>query len=565
MLECGCTDMTIRLNLPTGTSDFKAIRESSCYYVDKTRIISGIIRQGVNNCLLFTRPRRFGKSTTMSMLRHFFDIGEDSSALFKGLEVMGDGLAVEQWMNRYPVIAISFKDVDGPTYEDAIRSLAKTIVKTYSAYPFLKGEEEDPWVRKALDRYFANDMDSEDMKDSISLLARLLYRHYGRKVIVLVDEYDVPLSKADEGRYYDQMLGMVRAMLSRVLKDNECVAKAVMTGCLRISKESIFTGLNNLDVYSLTCDEYADCFGFTESEVAGLLRDADLSDRADVFRRWYDGYRIGRESIYCPWDVLKYVGQLQADPSRVPMNYWANSSGNSEVYRFLAARRANIGEDYETLINGGTIEKVLSEELTYADLYDSDDNLWSLLFETGYLTLAGSYDSTRATALRLPNNEMCELFKKVVKDWFTRFTRSDEGRINTLYDALWSGDEKAASSLLSDYLVQTISYNDYGEDYYHAFLAGLLSAGGRYSVLSNPEAGEGRADLIVKDIDGFRALVFEFKRSKSEDGMEMDCRKALDQIAMRRYAVSLQGFHQVRAYGVSFYLKRAAVRSKVLV
>lgn len=548
--------MEDRIRLAIGCSDFRSIISRDCYYIDKTSSISSIIRDG-SDAIQFTRPRRFGKTTFQSMLCAFFDIREDSRDIFSGLDIMDDKEAVDNWMNRYPVIYLSFKDIDGLELNMALDVLKGKLSKLYQGYGFIDtvGTYEE---RIAFRNIRDGKASISEIRRSLEILAGVLYAHYGKKIIFLLDEYDVPLDKAEKNSYYTEMLDVIRAMLLPVLKDCPYTAKGIITGCLRISKESLFTGLNNLAAYSLTADEYSSAFGFTESEVDRLLEDAGLEDKADVFRKWYDGYAIGNEHIYTPWDVISYARRLQVNIEAEPENYWANSSGNDVIRRLIDTTDAEVNEDYSTLIDGGIISKEITETLTYSNLYSSPENIWSLLFMTGYLTLAEKYHPNGETELRLPNEEIRCLFASSVDEWFSDTVRKSDRK--TLFTAIWTGDADAISEIISQYLFDTISYYDYREDYYHAFLAGLLSGAG-YSVKSNRETGTGRADIMLLDRKNRRAAVFEIKRSHDTKHMEGDAEKALIQIRSREYGYDLEGFRTIHFYGASFCRKNALIRA----
>ena len=544
-----------RLTLPVGQTDFRDIRTGGCYYVDKTEFIGQIAREGASS-ILFTRPRRFGKTTFQSMLKAFFDIREDNRDIFTGLAIMDDEEAVEGWMNKWPVIHLTFKDIDGLDFDEAYYKLSATVSYLYKSYLFLANECSGVDIElftKILDRKAS----PVELGDSLFFLASLLYKHYGKKVIILLDEYDVPLAKAESNDYYREMLAVVRAMLLSVLKDCPYTHKGILTGCLRVSKESLFTGLNNLAVYSVTSGKYSSLFGFTEEEVARLLKDTGLEDKAPVVRQWYDGYSIGGVSLYSPWDVVSYVDILLADRDAEPENYWANSSGSEVVRRLIDMTDARVGKEYSTLINGEAIRKHVVETLTYGNLYSSAENIWSLLFMTGYLTLAGKWKPNGETELRLPNEEVRSLFARCVDEWFRDRVRTSDRK--ELFEALWTCDADALSRIISQYLFRTISYYDYKEDYYHAFLAGLLSDDD-YLVESNRESGTGRADIIVQDEDRCRAAVIEVKRAHSRDEMDKMADLALAQLKDREYGSDLEGYSKVVGYGVAFYHKEALVK-----
>ena len=548
-----------RLTLPVGQTDFRAIRENGSYYIDKTDNISQIVREGAVS-ILFTRPRRFGKTTFQSMLSAFFDIRENSRDIFDGLEVMNDSETVENWMNRYPVIFLTFKDIDGLNFASAVSKLRTQLLELFQSYAFLLDGEMLDGDEKIFRRMLDGSASVDEMSQSLRLLARLLYRHYGRRVIILLDEYYVPLDKAERNGYYKEMLDIVRTMFLSVLKDCPYTEKGILTGCLRISKESLFTGLNNLMVYSVTGKEYASAFGFTEDEVLKLLHDVGLEDKADIMRKWYDGYSIGGINIYTPWDVISYVRKLQTDKDAKPENYWVNSSGNEAIRRLIDMTDAEVGDDYSALIEGRTIWKKINETLTYSNLYSSPDNIWSLFLMTGYLTLAGEYDANEENELRLPNEELRRLFAASVDEWFSAKIMKSSRK--ELYDALWAGDTQALSEIISQYLFDTISYYDYREDYYHAFLAGLLSGAG-YIVKSNRETGTGRADIIVLDKSNRRAAVFEIKRSLSKESMPGEAEKALQQSDSRKYGKDLDGYRTVLFYGAAFFEKDVLIKASL--
>ena len=539
------------IRLPIGETDFRAIRNGGYYYVDKTGSISSLIRDG-GKSILFTRPRRFGKTTFQSMLSAFFDIREDSRDIFSGLEIMNDKEAVDNWMNKFPVIFLTFKDIDGLTFDSAFSKLREKIKELFQTYGLLaescpEGDEE------AFRELLTGSASADGISQSFYLLAKLLYGYYGKKTIFILDEYDVPLDKAERNGYYREMLDVMRSMLLSVLKDCPYTEKGILTGCLRISKESLFTGLNNLAVYSVTGKKYTDAFGFTEKEVSRLLADAELESKADVIREWYDGYSIGSEHIYTPWDVISYLNNLQADRNAKPENYWANSSGNDVIRRLIDMTDAGVSDEYSALINGDTIKKRIIETLTYSNLYSSEENIWSLFLMTGYLTLAGEYDPNGETELRLPNEEIRQLFISVVDKWFSdEMRRSDR---SSLYEAIWNGDEAELSSILSDYLEMSISYYDYSESFYHAFVAGLL-ASSPYRVLSNRESGIGRPDLLLVDSKSRRAAVLEFKIAGSDEDMKAAAEEALSQIEAKEYGSDLPRYSIV-SFGIAFFRKSA--------
>ena len=546
-----------RLTLPVGQTDFRDIRTSGRYYIDKTMYISQIVRDGAV-ALQFTRPRRFGKTTFQSMIKAFFDIREDNRDIFTGLAIMGDKEAVDKWMNKWPVIHLTFKDIDGLNFNSATSKMRTQILELFQSYQFLLDtgmSEGDETIFRSI---LGNSASVDEISLSLRLLAKLLYNHYGKKVIILLDEYDVPLAKAEGNGYYREMLDVVKTMLLYVLKDCPYTHKGILTGCLRVSKESLFTGLNNLAVYSVTSGKYSSLFGFTEEEVARLLKDTGLEDKASVVKQWYDGYSIGGVSLYSPWDVISYVDNLLEDNDAEPENYWANSSGSEVVRRLIDITSASEEDEYSTLINGGAIRKHVVETLTYGNLYSSAENIWSLLLMTGYLTLAGDYDSNDENALRLPNEEVRSLLASCVDEWFRKKVMTSDRK--ALFEALWAGDAKTLSDVISRCLRETISYYDYKEDYYHAFLAGLLS-GAPYTVKSNRETGSGRADILVVDKASNTLVILEVKRAHSRDEMDKMADLALEQLKDREYGSDLEGYSKVVGYGVAFFRKEALVKA----
>ena len=548
--------MKRKIRLPIGETDFREIRTGGYYYIDKTASISTLIRDGAKS-ILFTRPRRFGKTTFQSMLKSFFDIREDNKDIFQGLAVMNDKEAVENWMNRYPVIYLTFKDIDGLSFDSAFSKLKSKITELFQTYSFL-GERCPDGNKPAFSNLLSGTASSDEISQSFYLLAKLLCGYYGTRVIVLLDEYDVPLDKAEKNGYYREMFSVIKSMLLSVLKDCPYTEKGILTGCLRISKESLFTGLNNLAVYSVTGDEYSDAFGFTESEVMKLLGDTELEDKAGIIRKWYDGYNIGKDQIYTPWDVLSYINRLQVNRDAKPENFWANSSGNDVIRKFIDLTDAEVGDDYSALISGGVIRKRIIETLTYSNLYSSEENIWSLFLMTGYLTLAGEYDPNGETELRLPNEEIRNLFASSVDEWFSDTVRESDRK--ALFRAIWEEDASSLSKEISSYLRQTISTYDFHENFYHAFLAGLLSGAG-YTVRSNRESGEGRPDIILLDRKAGTAAVFELKRAESLDSMEASADEALCQLKDKEYGNDLVDYDRIIGFGISFYRKRALVRS----
>ena len=542
-----------RLTLPVGQTDFRDIRTSGRYYIDKTMYISQIVRDG-SDSILFTRPRRFGKTTFQSMLKAFFDIREDNRDIFTGLAIMDDEEVVEEWMNKWPVIHLTFKDIDGPGFSSAMGWMNTQILELFQSYSFLDdgklGGDEDMF-RNIL----ANKVSVDDICLSLRLLAKLLYNHYGKRVVILLDEYDVPLAKAESNGYYPEMLSVVRSMLLSVLKDCPYTEKGILTGCLGLSGAE-FTGLNNLSIDSVANSEYPETLGFTEEEVARLLHDEGLEDRADEMRKWYLGYSIGGVKLYTPWDVVCHVSNLQSNRDAKPRNYWTDTSGNDAVRRLLDLNDPTVEYEYSKLINGGVIRKRIVETMTYSNLYSDEENIWNLLLMTGYLTLAGKWKPNGETELRLPNEEVRSLFASCVDEWFRKKVRTSDRK--ALFEALWAGDAEALSQIISRCLRETISYYDYKEDYYHAFLAGLLS--GQYPMKSNRETGSGRADILVIDKASNTLVILEVKRTHSRDEMDKMADLALEQLKDREYGSDLEGYSNVVGYGVAFFRKEALVK-----
>ena len=557
-----------KLKIPIGISDFKKIRENFSYYIDKTGLIEELIRTEVTEVTLITRPRRFGKSMGMSMLANFFDISKDSRELFEGLKVSKNKELCEAWMNQYPTVFFSFKEVDGLEFSVAYERLQCELSELFVKYKYLLSSEnvseED---RNLFKRISFKNASIGDVCQSLGFLTRILNAYYGKPVIVLIDEYDVPVSKANENGYYREMLDIIRRILSKALKDNTSLKFAVVTGCLKITKESIFTGVNNFTTDTISDRRYNEYFGFTEEEVKKLLQDAGLEDRFELVKQWYDGYRFGTLDIYCPWDVLNYVNKVITQGIVNPENFWENTSGNGVIRQFLDKTEYDVTEKFETLLAGNYIKEAINENLTYDLMSSSEENLWNLLYMTGYLTKVkpeelehGDRLEKGQTALRIPNVEVVDIFQKSVVEWFRQKTFSSDRQ--ELFEALWSGDAKKLTELLSDLLFDTISYYDYAESFYHAFMTGLVLNAG-YIVESNYENGLGRSDITIKDRRNRRALVIETKITSSEAEMEKACDAALQQIEELQYArkVERSGFKKVIRYGIAFYKKECLVKT----
>lgn len=559
-----------RLTMPVGKSDFAKVRTAGDYYIDKTDLIRQIASSGAE-VTLFTRPRRFGKSLNMSMLQHFFDIREQSGSLFEGLRIADNKELCENWMNKYPTILVSFKTVEATNFNDAVAQLKIVLADLFRNYVYLLDNEKvDEDDANKFKRIKSEMPQTSDMMDSLSLLSRLLYTNYNRPVVLLIDEYDVPLAKADTFHYYESMINIMRSIYNKALKDNPYIKIAVLTGCLRIAEESIFTGLNNLAIKSIVDTDYDECFGFTRDEMNKLLTDTGLTPKQPVFKEWYDGYVFGNKEVYCPWDVLNYVDALQKNPNQPPMNYWANTSGNDVIKRFLESD-FDVTDDFETLLGGGVVSKKINPNITYADLVENETNLWSVLYMTGYLTIvpgtlpkmtSNDPDEVKGMfeydfKLRLPNKEIRMLFENTVAVWFKNKLLGEDR--TELFNAIWGGDDNTITDELCAFLGDSISFYDYHELFYHAFLTGLLSGVKGVTVVSNREAGTGRADLILQYPRKGLVAIFEFKCADSEEEMNDKCDEALEQIEKREYSFPFRR-KTVYKYGVAFFQKQCLVK-----
>jgi hypothetical protein len=555
--------MVMAISIFVGGENFEELRNSGCYYVDKTELLYELRQDSKNIVTLFTRPRRFGKTLTMRMMESFFDIRRDSRAVFDGLAIMKHEVFCAEWMNQYPVLFITLKDAEGLNFQGAYGMLKGIISDLCVKHSYLGSSEKvDPDDAERFKRLKSKTASDDEIKGSMLLLSRMMAAHYGKPVILLIDEYDVPLAKANEEkeageRYYGQMLDVIRGIMGTALKSNDYLKFAVVTGCLRIAKESIFTGVNNFASYSVLDDKFSRYFGFTQPEVDELLKTADLVEKRDTFREWYDGYVFGNEFVYCPWDVVNYTSELLYKRTARPKNYWANTSGNGIIRDFAGHDDFDVTDKFETLMNGGTIVQAISDDLTYDSLHEIEDNLWSVLLMTGYLTKANPEEEGNTVSLRIPNAEITGIFETAVVRLFQE--RLDRSRQRELMDAFWRGDTDTATELMSDFLFDTISFHDYHEDYYHAFITGIFVGLG-YGVKSNHEQGLGRTDITLTDKRNRRALVIEAKKSYSEEQMDKDCDDALDQIAEKKYAEGLKGYRQVECYGISFFQKSALVK-----
>ena len=554
--------MTDTLKLPVGIDNFEKIRKLDFYYVDKTKLIEQVL-QNWGEVNLFTRPRRFGKTLNMSMLRAFFEIGTDPT-LFDGLYISKNRELCREYMGKYPVIFISLKGVDGMTFEEAVVRTT-TIVKTEARrHYYLKDsgklvKEEIAQFEQLLSGK------AEDITDSLRLLSELLYRHYEQKVIILIDEYDVPLDKAFQNGYYHEMVKLMRGILGQALKTNDFLQFAVLTGCLRISKESIFTGLNNFKVLSILDARFDEQFGFTDDEVKNLLADYGLSSYLTEVKEWYNGYHFGNADIYCPWDVINYVDQLKYDQTAIPQDYWSNSSGNAIVRSLIDKADVQTKNEIERLIAGEYIEKEISQELTYDEIDNKIENLWSVLFTTGYLTQHGRTENGKYR-LTIPNKEIRNLFTRQIREWFRDVSQKDGEKLNAFCNAFVEKNPDKIEQIFSDYLWNTISIRDTAvskerkENFYHGILLGLLGYKTSWLTKSNAESGTGYSDILVEVPDNRTGIVVELKYAEDGD-MEAACAKALTQIDEKNYIMKLKqdGMRNFIKYGIACYKKDCKV------
>ncbi len=554
--------------MPVGNTDFGEIRKSGLYYIDKTMLIDQLVDKNKAKVTLFTRPRRFGKTLNMSMLEHFFDIRRDSRAIFEGLEISENTSLCSEWMNQYPTIFISFKEVVGINFEIAFDRLKALIKELFRSHRYLLEKIQDDDEKAEFKRICSDSATYSDISDSIWSLSKLMYEYYQKPVIILIDEYDVPMAKGSVGKYYDEILDVIRYVLSKALKDNPYLKFAALTGCLRIAKESIFTGLNNLYVDTISGNKYNEFFGFTEKEVDKLLSDTELTPYKFIVKDWYDGYRFGQKEVYCPWDVLNYVSELQDTPGIAPKDYWSNTSSNDIIRQYLESN-LSLNEQMETLIRGESIEVELNDSVTYRDLTSTEANFWSVLYSTGYLTtveekpenILETYNSDKpyikTYRLKFVNKEITSLFVKTISEWFKENIIGEDRTV--LFNAVWQGDADTISDEVSGYLNDTISYFDYHENFYHAFLAGLFSGVKGIGVESNRESGTGRTDVVVKYPRKRYVAIFELKKAETDEVMEKRCQEALQQIENKKYASSFKR-ETVFKYGVAFHEKSCLVK-----
>lgn len=555
------------LKLPVGIDNFEKIRQNGFYYVDKTSLIEQLFSNwGEVN--LFTRPRRFGKTLNMSMLKYFFEIGTDRS-LFDGLHICANEKICSEHMGKYPVIFLSLKNAEGLNFDTAKYQMVELIAREAERFPFLAKDtnlsDRDREKYRVLTAFADGhyQMSDDVLYGSLQTLSELLYKYFNQKTVILIDEYDVPLDKAFQHGYYREMVALIRALFGRALKTNEALAFAVLTGCLRVSKESIFTGLNNFKILSITDSRFDEQFGFTDKEVQKLLADYHLEARFSETKEWYDGYRFGNVDVYCPWDVINHIDRIKDDPNARPEAYWINTSGNDLVKRFVDKANRTTRNEIEQLIAGNAIEKTLRLDLTYDEIDNSIENLWSVLFTTGYLTQTGMTEDG-AYRLVIPNREICEVFKLQIQEWFKKSIFSNTEQLTAFWKAFEEGNTDGVEMYLNRIMSNSISVFDIKtgegkkEISYHNLLVGILTGNAEWLVKSNVEAGEGFADIIVETEDPNAGIVVELKYAKDYNNMEQACRAALDQINDRRYQEYLlnDGRKDITLYGIAFCKKR---------
>ena len=552
--------------LPVGLENFEQIIKDNYYYVDKTGLISELIRNGgmVN---LFTRPRRFGKTLNMSMLEYFFSIEGDKS-IFDGLEILKDQKLCDEYMGKYPVISVSLKGINAAAYEGAFDFAVQIMQRAAEAFQFLcdsecLSEHDKEAYKKLLD----SNMSEAVFCSGLRRLSELLAKHYGTKVILLIDEYDVPLAKAFANGYYDQMVFLIRNLLEQALKTNSSLKLAVLTGCMRISKESIFTGLNNFTTFTIADVDFDEYFGFTDQEVRDLLTYYECADKYESIKEWYDGYRFGNVDVYCPWDVVSYLRSLRTNREAIPQNYWINTSSNAEVKEFIRqSKNLTTKREIERLMAGESITKTIHPELTYKEMYESIENIWSVLFATGYLTQSGQVDA-RKFKLRIPNLEIRDIFKTQIMEYFKESVAKDGDMLGRFCKALKNGEEKKVEDIFESYLKKTISIRDtfvrkeMKENFYHGILLGILGIKEEWGVFSNQETGEGYSDILIETENSETAILIEVKNA-GDGNLDVACERALKQVEERKYDEELRenGVDKILKYGIACYMKRCKVK-----
>ena len=552
--------------LPVGLENFEQIIKDNYYYVDKTGLISELIRNGgmVN---LFTRPRRFGKTLNMSMLEYFFSIEGDKS-IFDGLEILKDQKLCDEYMGKYPVISVSLKGINAAAYEGAFDFAVQIMQRAAEAFQFLcdsecLSEHDKEAYKKLLD----SNMSEAVFCSGLRRLSELLAKHYGTKVILLIDEYDVPLAKAFANGYYDQMVFLIRNLLEQALKTNSSLKLAVLTGCMRISKESIFTGLNNFTTFTIADVDFDEYFGFTDQEVRDLLTYYECADKYESIKEWYDGYRFGNVDVYCPWDVVSYLRSLRTNREAIPQNYWNNTSSNAEVKEFIRqSKNLTTKREIERLMAGESITKTIHPELTYKEMYESIENIWSVLFATGYLTQSGQVDA-RKFKLRIPNLEIRDIFKTQIMEYFKESVAKDGDMLGRFCKALKNGEEKKVEDIFESYLKKTISIRDtfvrkeMKENFYHGILLGILGIKEEWGVFSNQETGEGYSDILIETENSETAILIEVKYA-GDGNLDVACERALKHVEERKYDEELRenGVDKILKYGIACYMKRCKVK-----
>lgn len=553
------------LNIPVGVSDFTEIRTNGYYYIDKSGLIKDILKTASTKVTLITRPRRFGKTLAMSMLDSYFDIRKDSKQLFEGLEISQNQVLCNEWMNKYPTIFVSFRQVEGLDFKGAYDMLTVVIANLFNEYIYLLDSKKATEFQKtSFKNLLSGNASVKEVKNSIYLLMNMMNDYYNEQVILLIDEYDFPVAKANNNGYYNEMLDVMKSLMQAV-KDKKTLKFAIITGCLRIAKERIFTGMNNFVSDTIVSSHLNEYFGFTQKEVNKILSDADVITYADIIKEWYNGYHFGNYDIYCPWDVMNYILDLQYNPKAEPQSYWKNTSDNAIIRSFIDYSGSNITRKLEVLMSGGHIFQHIDEYLTYDYLHSDEDNIWSILYLTGYLTqvkedVGRKLDDSKMTALTIPNKEIRDIFETTVIKWFDDSARMWNRK--ALFDAVWSGNSESITYEMNKLLRKTISYHDYREDFYHAFLAGIFACAG-YMVDSNKEHGEGRSDVVVYDTINARVAVFEAKYTRALDKLESECDIALEQIDERMYAKEYEDdYDDILCYVISFFKKRCLVKKK---
>ncbi len=558
------------VRIKIGEEKFRVLRESSSTYVDKTGMIEDFLCDEPADVSLITRPRRFGKTLMMTTLRDFFDISQDSKAIFDGLAISKNKALCDKWMNQYPVIFLTLKEIDAQDFSHAVGQVRALVRSTAIPYSYLLESDKVNMSDKGILQEFLDSKSSRsELEAFLRTLCRALYAHWGRPAIVLIDEYDVPLARAQENGYYRDMVNFIRNILGAALKTNEYLQFGILTGCLRVSKESIFTGLNNFACYGISDFDFADKFGFTSEEVDDLLSAAGFSEKKDAIKEWYDGYRFGDDTeIYCPWDILHYLKTLKKRPAAKPKAYWQNSSGNAIIRDFISNTAFNVTSKIENLLADGYVTSSINEALTYDSLYESEENFWTLLYLSGYLTTpspdrvkdSDASSESEDLPLVIPNREVRTIFIKNIKSWFNNSMMAMDRK--PLFDAFWNGDSEGFQKILSRILLRTISYHDYHENFYHAVLTGIFVGAG-WDATSNDESGLGRLDIVIKDSNNSRAAIIEVKRSSSAGEMAGDTVKALSQIKENRYVENFEGpYEKIMFWGIAFHQKFCAARAE---